>query len=58
MKKICPIRDAGTEKKNIECIGNECAWWVSVPTVESGYFDEGCALAILAKKNGEGRVMV
>jgi hypothetical protein len=49
MKKICPIRDAGTEKKNIECIGNECAWWVSVPTVESGYFDEGCALAILAK---------
>ncbi|MGV7931346.1 MAG: hypothetical protein AB2L13_20980 [Spirochaetota bacterium] len=57
MEKTCPISSVASFTR-LDCTREGCAWWVRVPTIESGHFDEGCALAILAMKNGEGRVLV
>ena len=67
-KKICPLkfnantldRDGMEKDENAcVCIENECAFWVSLWTTEGhGYHENGCAIALLAMKNADGKVVV
>ena len=66
---ICPIMsrnfqsEAGfnlpvTEEGFVECQESKCVLWVSVWTTETGYSEKGCAFALNAMKNSEGKIVV
>ena len=54
--KLCPL--ALVNGKKIECLKNECAWWVRPHTTERVITTGMCAMEVIAMKNSDGHYVV
>ena len=63
---ICPLKlqgclatgdDQNQAKERSQCLRSKCAWYVTIYNAEN-YPENHCAVAAIAMKNAEGKIMV